>query len=469
MVREVATIEQINAQRVAARNERLARMAKSADQGWEKVDLDAHRFSLPKLSENLSFAAVDRSRTTTLLDIFLAILTPDILTATWEAFPPEYWCYGSGVHKGTFNGGKLSLKFVYAFFAVYIFIVGEQNAPKEGARSKKPLLAAITRAVTHFRSLSPNKQIPSFSLLSRFWGRFYIPTEVWPSICQNFQNLLTRPGRCLAGDEKLLHFTGDSAYIRLVPSKPDRIGLWFFQLVVILEGGYPYLVHTRFCNSSTESGESIPVNTVVKEWAKVVKYFVETKKSEPPVLIFDSYYTDNEGRNYLNQNNVKFIGAVMTSRFRNLMDNLIEHGDMVEKPGQTASIFNSQTNELFVHHWDVLTAVGKKYVISNAFERVPATRANTGIVPAYDQYKGLFNACDKFNRNLHDRKYCHRAGGNVRSGENGHTFKFLMASILQNTLNAFKSRLPDQSYDLTFAQMCYFLSQEIMAHSFTCM
>mmetsp|Transcript_44978 Transcript_44978/g.32890 ORF Transcript_44978/g.32890 Transcript_44978/m.32890 type:complete len:180 (-) Transcript_44978:3-542(-) len=176
---------------------------------------------------------------------------------------------------------------------------------------------------------------------------------------------------------------------------------------------------------------------------------------------------DNEGRRFLNANNVKFIGSVMHSRFKTLMDDLIEHGDMVEKPGQTAIIRNVDTHEIFVHHWDTLTAVGQKYVLSNAFQRFPVTRGSTGIVPAYDQYKGLFNACDKFNRNLHDRKFCHRCGGGRRMGENGHTWKFLMACILQNTFNAYKSMHDDPTFDVSFATMCDILSRQILEHSFT--
>lgn len=461
------TIEQQTAESVAARNERLARLEKSADQGWEKVDVKAFRFALPRLSTEESFAAVDKAKATSILDIFLSILSPEILTTTWNTFPPEYWVYGSGAAAGTFNGGKLSLKFIYVYLAVYIYICGQQNAPKESSKVRNPLREAITSALEHFSSQDPLRRLPSRSIIERFWGRFYIPIVVWPSICKNFQDLLIRPGRCLAGDEKLLHFTGNSGYIRIVPSKPDRVGLWFFELVATLHNGDPFLVHTRLCNACAETGDTIPVNKVVKEWASVVRYFAEEKRCPPPVLVFDSYYTDAEGRKFLNENNVKFIGSIMTYRFRSLMDNLVEHGSMVEKPGQTSSIFNPQTNEIFVHHWDLNADVGKKYVLSNAMNRVPATRSNADIVPAYDQYKGLFNACDKFNRKFHDRKFCHRSGGGTRMGQNGHTWKFLMACILQNTFSAYKSTHADESFDLSFCDMCEILCKELIRHCST--
>lgn len=431
------------------------------------MDTNVQRFTLPPITVEDSFAAIDKTKVDSLGDIFLWFITPEVLAEAWTSFPEEYWMYGSGRSSGTFCGGKVSLKFLYAYLAVYILIVGEQNGPKESQGEKRPLRRAIETAVDYLSKEFPMAQVPSASILDRFWGRFYFPRQVWPRICQNFCSLLKRPGRCLAGDEKLLKFTGNSGYIRLVPSKPDRIGLWFFELVAILNNGDPYMVHTMMSTSNPSTGDTVPVNAVVKEWASVVNYFVETKNSIPPILTFDSYYTDGEGRKFLNEKNVKFIGAVNTARFRNLVDQLAEHGAHVDKPGQTASIYNPNSNEIFVHHWDLDHNVGKKYVLSNAFNPVPATRSNAGIVPAYDQYKVMFNGCDKYNRNFNHRKYCHRAGGGGRSGENGHTFKFLMACILQNTFNAFRSAHDDTSLNLTFRQMCHILSRFLIRHSST--
>lgn len=106
----------------------------------------------------------------------------------------------------------------------------------------------------------------------------------------------------LVGDEKLLQFTGDSGewvYGDRGYMTVYDLGLWFYELVVTLNNGCPYLVHSMFSNSNPHIGESLPVNAVVREWAKVADFFVKEKKSKPPVLTFDS---DNEGRRYLNEN-----------------------------------------------------------------------------------------------------------------------------------------------------------------------
>jgi hypothetical protein len=70
-----------------------------------------------------------------------------------------------------------------------------------------------------------------------------------PIINENFQKLLIKPGRSIAGDEKLLHFTGDSSMIRLVPSKPDKVGFWFFELVATLKSGAPYILHLQLSDA----------------------------------------------------------------------------------------------------------------------------------------------------------------------------------------------------------------------------
>lgn len=147
------------------------------------------------------------------------------------------------------------------------------------------------------------------------------------------------------------------------------------------------------------------------------------------------------------------------------MDNLIIHGQQVDKPGETASIWNGDTNELFIHHWDILTNIGKKYVISNAFTRTPAGRRLEGVIPIYDYYKEYFNMCDHYNRNLHDRKYPHRCGGSTKSGEEGHIHKFILACTLQNIFAIFGSIQVNTQLSFSFKQNCTALSDEICSYA----
>jgi len=111
--------------------------------------------------------------------------------------------------------------------------------------------------------------------------------------------------------------------------------------------------------------------------------------------------------------------------------------------------------------------VGKKYVLSNAFQKVAVTRGQPKVVPAYDHYKHMFNGCDLFNRGLHDRKWCHKTGGRNTPGERGLIHKYIMAVIIQNVLNTYKciNEISDEQSD--FMTLCLELSDELYAHSLT--
>jgi len=162
-----------------------------------------------------------------------------------------------------------------------------------------------------------------------------------------------------------MHFTGDTGYIRLVPSKPDRIGLWYYEAVCYLKNGDPFLIDPRSSDRISAWGKSMPVSAIVKEWGQIC-----TKLNNPrPFLVFDSYYADNTSSQWLNEHNIRLIASVQTQRFQNVMDNMSMHGQPVDKPGHTAAIRKEESKEVFMHHWDMDTNVGEKYVLSNAFER----------------------------------------------------------------------------------------------------
>ena len=185
-----------------------------------------------------------------------------------------------------------------------------------------------------------------------------------------------------------------------------------------------------------------------------------------PILVFDSYYTDTAGRKWLNENKIKFIAAVQTERFKVLMDFLwVTTTAKVTKPGQTEAIFCPASGELFVHHWDLDAVIGKKYVLTNALKLVAPKRGSDSIVPGYDHYGQAFNACDRFNRKLHDKKYPHKTGGRNTAGEAGHIHKFIMACIVQNTLAAGDKIAPKGREKLTYLNKCCQLSDELFAYA----
>ena len=77
-------------------------------------------------------------------------------------------------------------------------------------------------------------------------------------------------------------------------------------------------------------GETNPVSDVVAHWGRII-YSFNMGRMPNTVLVFDSYYLDEAGRQGLRAKNVKFIGAVNPQRFP-MLTALVRHG--VDRRGQ---------------------------------------------------------------------------------------------------------------------------------------
>ena len=60
---------------------------------------------------------------------------------------------------------------------------------------------------------------------------------------------------------------GDSDNVRVVFSKSDRVGLWFYQLALILSNGLTYMLHLKLHNVRQLHEGSFPVCRVVDMWS----------------------------------------------------------------------------------------------------------------------------------------------------------------------------------------------------------
>jgi hypothetical protein len=119
-----------------------------------------------------------------------------------------------------------------------------------------------------------------------------------------------------------------------------------------------------------------------------------------------------------------------------------------------------------VHKWDKNENIGKKYCISNAFIKSRRTRAFDFTIPAYDLYKETFNACDAYNRKLHDRVWPFRYGGKTRSGEFGLQHKFAFGVILENTFAvAYHQITGGDPNILSFQEKCFRLADALYTKS----
>ena len=88
-----------------------------------------------------------------------------------------------------------------------------------------------------------------------------------------------------------------------------------------------------------------------------------------------------------------------------------------------------------------------------------------GIIPVYDHYSCMYAACDRFNRNMHDRKWPHKTGGKNKKGEEGLQNSFAWSCLLQNIFNAHDSikKISNKSYE--FESYCLKLSEELYEES----
>ena len=130
-------------------------------------------------------------------------------------------------------------------------------------------------------------------------------------------------------------------------------------------------------------------------------------------------------------------------------------------PGEWEGMFNSVENLILVHYWDVDQQIGRKYVLSNAYQRI-SRKPKVGSIPVYDDYCSLFCKCDNFNSNLAECTWCHKHGGRNRMGDIGQQHNFAMSSVLQNVFNAYEAQSSTPRNRIDFSTHCLLLAHEIM-------
>jgi hypothetical protein len=239
----------------------------------------------------------------------------------------------------------------------------------------------------------------------------------------------------VAADEKLYKFTGNSGWIRSVPSKPSKIGHWIYEMVCTLHTGKPFLIYIRLQDSVVKLGHSVPILDVVKDWSNVIQ-----KLGNNTILVADSYYASTTTVNYLNNMSppVSFLLGCNSSRFSDLVEVV---STKVSRPFEWASLYRQDCQLMFTMNWYENEALSKKYCMSNIYEKRPRDRDDhiTTEIPNFDLYKEIFSGCDKFNRMLHQRTWPYSTGGKGRSGSLANIRDFALSSILLNCINVFES------------------------------
>jgi hypothetical protein len=243
------------------RKKRSGRLDRIHEDGFVLIDAAHDHFYWDEPIREKRFFAFNLSRSADLLDIFLHLITPQLLNKCISNLSKDKLIMGKK-HPWVIN---YTVKIGFLLLAIMIRIYGLQNRPLQNTKNDRPLRANISEAITHFLQLNPSLSFPSMSVLEKLMSIPLFTYHYFEEISLNCQSVVRHLGEYVAGDEKLFHFTGDSGDIRLVLTKPDRIGLWFYQLCAPLHNGASFLLWFKLHHSDAFLGENIPVASVVPE------------------------------------------------------------------------------------------------------------------------------------------------------------------------------------------------------------
>lgn len=449
---------------VAKRQAQIDAEDEMVKENWRPIDNKLECFRMTERPPNESFLELKvRGVHITPVLMFRKFITPEIIARLEADFPEEALVMSVDKATGEVRRFKLTQQKIWQALAVQIRITGRQNHSTENDPNPRSLSSNVTEAKAHFDSLGYGLCANRESL-ERVIARCLLSQEYSATISANFVSVIDSLGQYIAGDEKLFHYTGDSPHVRLVPSKPDRVGLWFYQLAGRLRNNLPFLLDTFMHDSSTGV---IKVSSVVQRWANVI---AAVPRSEKCYLAFDSYYTDSAARTLLQQQKIRYTASAQSSRFNSLVRAVHPSGKKADTLGEWRGLYNDNTREVFVYHYDTQKGVGVKYNLSWGFERSinkTHVKEHSKRVPVYDNYKSFFDVCDNFNRALHHKTWPHKRGGRDTSGDIGRHHDFLLACVLQNTRNAYITARGISASDESFREFCDMLADQIIAFTMT--
>lgn len=450
--------------------------ADALDENWRHINPDEECFLIKALPQEEAFLELTVSGArVTAVEIFKSFLSDDIIQRLTETFPVERTDLGM---RRTRRGQVTTKRFivdsqkVWQMLAVQIRIIGSQVRSNGGSdHVGRPLRQQVSDAIAHFRSLTKRK-IANSQIVERLIAQCLLKEEYASVIAFNFQSLIKKLGQSVAGDEKQFRFTGDSGNFRLVISKPDGTGLWFYDLCGELRNGLPYLLDVVM-HSSTKS--KVSVESIVTRWAAVMDTVGRRSQREEEeenlnadcYLVMDSCYMDSPVRTLLRDCGRNFTCSVTPDSFK-AEARAVHPPGSDDRVGQFRGLRNAETGEVFVYHFDARAEVGKTYNYSSGFIR-SVDRAKIAEhkhrIPVCDYYKQMFEPCDHFNRRLHDMAWPHKRGGHRGGAEDGLHHDFLIACILQNTFNAFCAATDQDHRQLSFKDFCHQLADSLINES----
>lgn len=280
-------------------------IAIAKNDGWRPIDRKKERFLIRELPPEKSFLSLKHrvagNRPATYFILLRKFITDELISHLIENFDERDTTMNSRKYRDEYGQLtsvgyrklKLCPKYAWQALAVQVRITGRQSKSKENKKIIDPLKTNITEAMAHFNSISDINQCVGRNTLEKYISLMLLTEDFAEEISKNFFGLVLSLGQHIAGDEKLWGFTGNSSKIRLVLSKPDRLGFWFYELCAPLMCGLPYLLKLSMHNSLKKT---LTTDSIVQGWISVLK---EVGKDSLPVgenpnpncyISFDSYY-----------------------------------------------------------------------------------------------------------------------------------------------------------------------------------
>ena len=137
-----------------------------------------------------------------------------------------------------------------------------------GVKARTRPLRLQVQALTKYFKDKYTKKMAGVTGCEIFLTHFLIDSSYMDELSNHFISIVRHIGTYVTGGEKLLRFFGESDNVRVAISKPDRVGLWFYQLASILSNGLSYLLHLRMHDVSQLEEGSLPVVRVVETWSQ---------------------------------------------------------------------------------------------------------------------------------------------------------------------------------------------------------
>ena len=469
------------AEREAAKKARHAdRIQEGTAAGWRLINPSQECFKLNELAPNDAFIEFKSRGRKSLSKIFKMFVSDELLQKALDNISPN----GRGIivgtrkprpGKATLSGKQKVLSSVrYAKhmiptiaklkqkLAYEIRIIGMQKVPTETSPGSNSLANAIKEAMDHFKSLDPiSGRYLSRDAFKALNSKFVWTGDLVEELNKAIQAEVLRLGQCVAGDEKLFHFTGDGENVRLVISKPGKVGHWFYQLCAKSKFGNVFCLYIKLHDNST--GEAITVDKIVGDWNSIIRRIGESlivgeRVNDKTYLVHDSYYFAADSKKILFDSNTNFMSSCKQDRvkteyatledlWKKLPANITK--ELADLPvDKYAAMYNPNTGDCFIVHHDRQKGVGIKINYSHGMIR--STRKADidqlkNHIPCYFFYKFAFDACDRFNRNLHDKSWPHARGGHGTKGDFLNQHDFVMAMLLQNVFALFDEL--NETYD----------------------